>query len=172
MPAESFEERLRAYLHRASRRTRGPGAVDRVMAADFDGPSRNQSRRLSAAIAIAVAAALAIVAPIAVLALNPRHDNTPAPASRQSASLSPHATTAPSSTVSPAGPQHGPSGPLAYVPKGIFPPVHLDAGFYVLLVAAAVALITAASMVLTIRGGTMKHGERDQTITMAAARER
>ena len=66
----------------------------------------------------------------------------------------------------------GPSGPLAYVPKAIFPPVHLDAGFYVLLVAAAVALIAAAATVLMMRGGSVDRGTRDQTITMAAAQGR
>ena len=107
MSTESFEERLRAYLDRLTRRTAGPGAVDRVMAAAFAGPVRNQGRRLLATIAIAVAAALVVATPITVLLLNQtHHNNTPPPATRQSATPSSHATSVPTATVAPSGPPH------------------------------------------------------------------
>jgi photosystem II stability/assembly factor-like uncharacterized protein len=113
MPSESLEQRLRAYLDRRSHHTGDPGAVDRVMAAVFEGPARHQSRRLLATLAVAAAAALVVATPVTVFLLNSRPHTTPGPIAGQSASPSLHATPVPSAPLATTAPT-----PRSLVPDG------------------------------------------------------
>jgi len=112
MPSESFEQRLRAYLDQRTLNAGGPGAIDRVMATAFDGRARHPSRRLFAAIAVAVAVALVVATPITVLLLRQSPRGTLAPATGVSPSA--HATPTPSAPVTSTGPPH-----VNLVPVGV-----------------------------------------------------
>jgi photosystem II stability/assembly factor-like uncharacterized protein len=113
MPSESYEQRLRAYLDRRSRHVGDPGAVDRLIAAVFEGPASHQSRRVFATIAIAAAAALVVATPVTVFLLNYRPHTTPGPIAGQSANASPHATPVPSAPLATTAPT-----PRSLVPDG------------------------------------------------------
>jgi hypothetical protein len=58
----------------------------------------------------------------------------------------------------PYGLEDGPNGPVRFIPEHVYyPPINLDAGFYLFLAAAVVAVIASVVIVLTVKRNPMSN---------------
>jgi hypothetical protein len=58
----------------------------------------------------------------------------------------------------PYGLEQGPNGPVQFIPEHVYyPPVYLDAGYYLVLAAAVVAVIASVVIVRTVKSNPMSN---------------